>query len=154
MCQRDLHFPRGMWLLQVFWSRWDTSLPSQLTSEHRHISSCTDSLDNHITASVGATKQQQKGFERQWQRGATPGGGTRAFGQALFQDTQTGASIFKIRGGKKPSKSSFQLQIGQSNYIPPLSILPMPAAGATGTTGSGGLQAVAPKAHQIITQVL
>lgn len=38
-----------------------------------------------IAASVGATKQQQKGFERGWQGGTTPGGGTRAAGQLPFQ---------------------------------------------------------------------
>lgn len=86
--------------------------------------SCTAPLENQVIASVGATKQQQKGFERQWQRGETPGGGTRA--SSLPRHTQTGESIFKIREEK--NKSSFQLQIvqtmQQSNYIPPLSILP------------------------------
>lgn len=132
-------------MLQVFWSRWDKSLPSQLTSEHRH--RLLHRLPGHhqITASVGATKQQQKGFERHWQRGAAPGG---AVGQS--PSTQTGASIFKIREEEKKNKSSFQLQIGQtmeqSNYIPPLSILPMPAAGGIGTVGSVGPWAETPKA--------
>lgn len=115
------------------------SLPSQLTSEHRHISSCMDSLDTNqaITASVGATNQQQKGFERCWQKGATPGGGTWAIGQVPSQGTQRQVQVFfKLK--KKINKLNFQLQIGQTmkqtNYIPPLSILPIP--GATGTIGS------------------
>lgn len=80
VCQRDLHLPRGMQMLQVFWSRWDMSLPSQLTSEHRKISSTQS--DRCFSESYKATT------ERVWEVLAEKGNsrrGTRAVGQVPFQ---------------------------------------------------------------------
>lgn len=130
MCQRDLHLPRGMQVLQGFWSRWDTSLPSRLTSEHRL----------HTLRSQRQWELQsnnRKGLRGAGREGQLQEGGPGLLGSSPSKHTQRGASIFKL---KRKKKSSFQLQTGQtvqqSNYIPPLSILPTPAAGDTGTTGS------------------
>lgn len=116
-----------------------------------------------LAVSMGTRKQHTEGFTRCSQRHRrASGGGTGAVGQPqsgpLPRHAQTakarmGTNIFKIRWGGtnkqtkkiKKKKSSFHLQTGQtmkqhfkSDRIPPLPILPIPAAGATGTIAAGG----------------
>lgn len=104
---------------------------------------CTDSLDT-IRSLL------------QWELQSNNRKGLRGIGrEGQLQEGLLGSPLphrqvqvfLKLEKKKKKNKSSFQLQIGQtmeqSNYTPPLSILPMPAAGSV---GSVGLWAETPKA--------